>query len=227
MLHPEGYHGNRVTPNFIAEGGAWFNPENFTYLGWVLPLAERRYYIPDNLTVLDLEAAIARVKAIHSSHPFFELDNNNQEVTMSENLLVQRVQEWYNSLLINYRQVPIEVESSYDKDSKILRITVIYKRVGLVVKGHPTLDVTITQIPITLTFERVTPSSVIFSSVINASHGDTIIIPRLSSINLNGGSITNGDPESITLPDGRIYNPENNIPTSLDFLSTDKFFTIS
>jgi hypothetical protein len=226
MLHPEGYHGNKVMPNFIAEGSFWFDPDTFTYLGWVLPLAERGYYVPDSIGIFNLETATSRALAIHAIYPFSEKDSMGNDIVMSEDLLRTRIQEWYSYLIFKYQQVPINIESNYDTVSKTLRIGIIYKRVGLIVKGQPTLDILVNGETTTLTFERATPSSIVFSAMIDFSHGDTVVIPRISNISLNGGSITNGDPESVTLQDGRVYTPDNNITTSLDNLPSDKSFTI-
>jgi len=61
---------NLVVPEFIDDGGYWRNPADNTMVGWVLPEAEREFYVPDTLTELTREAFVARIVAMHADNPF-------------------------------------------------------------------------------------------------------------------------------------------------------------
>ena len=55
------------TPDFIQDGGYWFNKIDNTYIGLVADDVE--YYVPDTVTTYTLAELQARQRAIHAKYP--------------------------------------------------------------------------------------------------------------------------------------------------------------
>jgi hypothetical protein len=56
-------------PGFVKKGGNWRDPTNFSMVGWLEP-KPRKYYVPDTIVELDLDAFIERMLKIHEVRPF-------------------------------------------------------------------------------------------------------------------------------------------------------------
>ena len=79
-LHPVTPEGI-TTPNFVKDGGHWYNPDDHTYIGVVSSNAE--YYIPDTLVTLTASELEARQLAIHGEYPFKML-GSSEDMTIDE-----------------------------------------------------------------------------------------------------------------------------------------------
>jgi len=64
-LHPSP-HGMQV-PNFVTDGGYWWNKDDYTLIGTVPDGVE--YYVPDTVVTLTLAELQARQRAIHAKNP--------------------------------------------------------------------------------------------------------------------------------------------------------------
>ena len=85
-LTPEGI----TTPNFIRDGGHWYNPDDHTYIGIVPSNAE--YYIPDTLVILTTSELEARQLAIHAKYPFKMLDSSED---MTDDEVKTAITDWF------------------------------------------------------------------------------------------------------------------------------------
>ena len=65
-LHPIPRGGMKI-PDFVTDGGYWWNPDDFTLIGTVPSGVE--YYVPDTLTTYTLAELQARQRAIHAKYP--------------------------------------------------------------------------------------------------------------------------------------------------------------
>ena len=65
-LHPIPRGGMKI-PDFVTDGGYWFNKDDFTLIGTVPSGVE--YYVPDTVTTYTLAELQARQRAIHVKHP--------------------------------------------------------------------------------------------------------------------------------------------------------------
>ena len=61
---PESYHPKTI-PTFVADGGYWLNPDNYTMIGEQVEGST----LPDTAKVLTLEELQARQLAIHAKYP--------------------------------------------------------------------------------------------------------------------------------------------------------------
>lgn len=57
----------KIVPDFIKDGGHWYNPDDHTFIGWVPENAD--YYVPDTLVTLTKEQFMSRAVAIHNARP--------------------------------------------------------------------------------------------------------------------------------------------------------------
>lgn len=86
-----GPHG-MVTPYWVKDGGYFYNPDNYTFVGWSPDV--REYKIPDSVLVLTQEELVSRVLAIHSLHPF----NDELGTNMTTEQVTNLVNSWYSNL---------------------------------------------------------------------------------------------------------------------------------
>ena len=92
-LHaPMNGHG-MSTPNFISNGGHWFNNDRMIS---VEPDGEPEYYVPDTVKVFDAAGLKARQVAVHAVTPYKVLDAQGMptEVDMSNAEVETMVADW-------------------------------------------------------------------------------------------------------------------------------------
>ena len=91
-LHaPMNGHG-MSTPNFITNGGHWYNDNKMIGVEPDAP----EYYVPETVNVLTLEQLKARQVAIHAVTPFKKLDAQGQptDVDMTNAEVETMVADW-------------------------------------------------------------------------------------------------------------------------------------
>jgi hypothetical protein len=104
MLHriPEG----KTTPPFIRNGGHWWNPNDYTLVGWIEENVD--YYIPETIVYLSKEAFAQRALSMHQNVPFIkkdpsrdpaEPDNAENTIPMSDEEVVELANNWYDEYL--------------------------------------------------------------------------------------------------------------------------------
>ena len=92
-LHaPMNGHG-MSTPNFISNGGHWFNNDRMIS---VEPDGEPEYYVPDTVKVFDAAGLKARQVAAHAVTPYKVTDAQGMptEVDMTDAQVETMVDEW-------------------------------------------------------------------------------------------------------------------------------------
>jgi hypothetical protein len=87
-----------VDPEFIMSGGVFFSPGDNTWVGKVLDVAQRTYYIPDTLQELSRDELVARQLALQSTYPLTrKSDPNNPEsesVPLTSDEVIAVVDAW-------------------------------------------------------------------------------------------------------------------------------------
>lgn len=86
-MGPAGMH----TPYWVADGGYFPNPDNYTMLGWSPDV--REYKIPDSVVKLTNEQVVARMLSIHNSNPYRDTDGN----MMTTQQVTDMVNAWINT----------------------------------------------------------------------------------------------------------------------------------
>lgn len=90
--------GSVYHPKFIHNPGWWYNAENKTYIGLILPSDQRLYYVPDTLTELSKEQLIERAKYIHNNIiPWVDATG---EVHLTETQIEQWIDSWWEEHVI-------------------------------------------------------------------------------------------------------------------------------
>ena len=94
-LHaPMNGHG-MSTPNFITNGGHWYNDNKM--IGVEPDSTE--YYVPETVNVLDAAGLKARQLAVHAAAPYKVMDAEGKptEVDMSDAQVEAMVDEWHTA----------------------------------------------------------------------------------------------------------------------------------
>lgn len=97
MLHKQGHR--RLVPDFIDDRGHWYNPVDYTYIGWIEENPD--HYVPDSIVYLTKEQFITRALAIHSVYPF--RDQDEEAIGTGPELTNEQVQamagDWYDNFV--------------------------------------------------------------------------------------------------------------------------------
>ena len=95
-LHaPKKNHG-MTTPDWVTNGGYWYNQDDYTMIGFVPDVTE--YYIPDSVEFKTLAVVKTRQVAYHAKYPYTkDVDGMSSDETMSDAEVEAMVDDWYNS----------------------------------------------------------------------------------------------------------------------------------
>lgn len=102
--HHINHMGKIEVPGYIVDRGYWGNPADKTYLGWVLPEADREYYVPDTLTELTKAECVTRALEIHAASPFTiqnDADPEAEATNMTNAEVTTMIEEWYDTIAAN------------------------------------------------------------------------------------------------------------------------------
>ena len=102
--HTISHMGKIEVPGYIVDRGYWGNPADKTYLGWVLPEADREYYVPDTLTELTKAECVTRALEIHAATPYTTQDDADPEAeatNMTNAEVTTMIEEWYDTIAAN------------------------------------------------------------------------------------------------------------------------------
>ena len=99
--HHISHMGRIEVPGWVMDRGYWFNPADHTYLGWVLPEADREYLIPDTVDEKDKAACVSRALAIHGKHPFTADSAGGMGPNHSDAEVTAMMEEWYDTITTN------------------------------------------------------------------------------------------------------------------------------
>jgi len=95
-------NGQLRDPDFVVNGGHWFNSADSTYVAVAPDVTE--YYLPDTLTELSREQLNDRVLEIHSHVPFMRFDGVRgsggveTNIAMSNAEVIDYVSAWISQL---------------------------------------------------------------------------------------------------------------------------------
>lgn len=186
MLQQVGDGSSMKTPSFVKDGGYWFDQDNFTYVGWVPPLVEREFYVPESIVTLSKESFISRALDIHSRYPMQDIEEE-EPIVLTEEQVVERATDWWDYKTIEHLNSPSSISTTLVEDG--VEIKVLFAKKGVVVTGDPYIIVTSGDSNITASLFAKSYNSLTFKAL-NVTE---VVIPDNSSIALNGGTITNGE----------------------------------
>ena len=107
-MHAVNAKGSASAPLWVDDGGYYSSPIDKTKIGWVLPEADREYYVPDTVTELSKSQFVTRQLAIHAVQPFMndgpmedgEEDDDPTEMTNDE--VTAAMESWYDSFVSSH-----------------------------------------------------------------------------------------------------------------------------
>jgi hypothetical protein len=95
-------NGQLRDPEFVVNGGHWFNSNDYTYVAVAPDVAE--YYLPDTLQELTRDQLNSRVLSIHAHNPFMKFNGMpgsggiQTNTAMSDAEVVNYVTTWISQL---------------------------------------------------------------------------------------------------------------------------------
>ena len=98
--HHISHMGRIEVPGWVMDRGYWFNPADHTYLGWVLPEADREYLIPDTVDEKTKAECAARALVIHHTTPFTD-DSADVGPAMDSAAVTTMMNNWYDTIAAN------------------------------------------------------------------------------------------------------------------------------
>lgn len=105
-MHAVNAKGSASAPLWVDDGGYHTSPIDKTKIGWVLPEADREYYIPDTVTELSKSQFVTRQLTIHASVPFMTSDMEDGEPVEPEKMtdaqVTTEMETWYDSFVSSH-----------------------------------------------------------------------------------------------------------------------------
>lgn len=68
--------GKKVAPSWVEDGGYFYDPDDFTMIGWVSDEGVRDWYVPDTVIELTIDSLKARVINIHNRYNMTDAEGN-------------------------------------------------------------------------------------------------------------------------------------------------------
>lgn len=91
-LHPIPRGGMKI-PDFVTDGGYWWNPDDFTMIGTVPDGVE--YYVPETVTTYTLAELQERQRAIHAKYPMTISPSDDTE--MNDTQVNAAIKAWVDA----------------------------------------------------------------------------------------------------------------------------------
>ena len=107
-MHVVTNKGGATAPLWVDDGGYHTSPIDKTKVGWVLPEADREYYVPDTVIELSKSEFVTRQLAIHAVQPFQNQpeDSDGQPagdpVDMTNAEVTTEMESWYDSFVSSH-----------------------------------------------------------------------------------------------------------------------------
>lgn len=84
--------GKKLAPSWIEDGGYFYDPDDFTLVGWSPDLGARDYYVPDSVVVLTRDTLMTRALSINARHPAYTPDRT----LLTDEQVAAQVNGWCN-----------------------------------------------------------------------------------------------------------------------------------
>ena len=105
-MHVVTNKGGATAPLWVDDGGYHTSPIDKTKVGWVLPEANREYYVPDTVVELSKSEFVTRQLAIHAVQPFLTITDENgdpvEEHEMTDAEVTTEMETWYDSFVSSH-----------------------------------------------------------------------------------------------------------------------------
>ena len=90
-MHRTGRGKSMKAPEWIEDGGYFYNPVTHELIGWSPDLNDRKYYIPDTVETYTLAELVTYVQGMHANQPMTDPDGNSLTDAEVETL----VNDWF------------------------------------------------------------------------------------------------------------------------------------
>jgi hypothetical protein len=90
LMHRTGRGESMKAPEWIEDGGYFYNPVTHEYIGWSPDLNARKYYVPDTVETYTLAELTAYVQGLHADQPMTDEEGND----LTDAQVATRVSDW-------------------------------------------------------------------------------------------------------------------------------------
>lgn len=102
-MHVVTNKGGATAPLWVNDGGYHTSPIDKTKIGWVLPEADREYYVPDTITELSKTDFVNRMMNIHSVETLSGDSRDSDGLPISYELdsagVISEMGTWYDTFV--------------------------------------------------------------------------------------------------------------------------------
>ncbi len=89
-MHRTGRGASMKAPDWIEDGGYFYNPVTHEFIGWSPDLNARQYYVPDTVETYTLAELTTYVQGLHADRPMTDVDGND----LTDEQVATRVSDW-------------------------------------------------------------------------------------------------------------------------------------
>jgi hypothetical protein len=89
-MHRTGRGESMKAPEWIEDGGYFYNPVTHEYIGWSPDLNARKYYVPDTVDTYTLAELTTYVQGLHADQPMTDEEGND----LTDAQVATRVSDW-------------------------------------------------------------------------------------------------------------------------------------
>jgi len=91
-MHRTGRGQSMKAPEWIEDGGYFYNPVTHEYIGWSPDLNARKYYVPDTVETYTLAELTTYVQGLHADRPM----TDEEGTALTDEQVATRVSDWFD-----------------------------------------------------------------------------------------------------------------------------------
>ena len=93
------WHGNKIRPLWLDDGGVWQDPDNYAYIGIV---RDPEVKVPDTVVRFTKESFVERQLDLHDRYPFKKHDPEEEPIhdnliDMTEEEVTEQAETWWDN----------------------------------------------------------------------------------------------------------------------------------
>ena len=90
--------GGKIRPLWLDEGGVWYDPDKYAYIGVV---KDPEVKVPETVVRYTKESFVERQLDLHDRHPFTKDDPESNDpvdrIDMTEEEVTEQAEEWWDN----------------------------------------------------------------------------------------------------------------------------------
>ena len=95
--HDKNWEGGKIRPLWLDDGGIWYDPDNYSYVG---VFKDPEVKVPETIVRFTKESLLERQLDIHSRYPYTKEDPESNEPTdrieLTEEEVTEQAETWWD-----------------------------------------------------------------------------------------------------------------------------------